>query len=106
MLELLEAEPFVFQDASFKAQVFAECRRMAAYYPAYLKKKGKGEIVLPENALKILRLQAEGCSTEQIAKSLKISPSTVKYHSRETCRKLGVNGKTAAVNEARNRKMI
>ena len=106
VLELLEAEPFVFQDASFKAQVFAECRRMAAYYPAYLKKKGKGEIVLPENALKILRLQAEGCSTEQIAKSLKISPSTVKYHSRETCRKLGVNGKTAAVNEARNRKMI
>ena len=59
-----------------------------------------------QNALKILRLQAEGCSTEQIAKSLKISPSTVKYHSRETCRKLGVNGKTAAVNEARNRKMI
>ena len=46
VLELLEAEPFVFQDASFKAQVFAECRRMAAYYPAYLKKKGKGEIVL------------------------------------------------------------
>lgn len=50
--------------------------------------------------------QAEGFSTEQIARSLKISQSTVKYHSKETYRKLGVSGKTAAVNEARNRKMI
>lgn len=106
LLELLEAEPFVFQDVSFKEQVFAECRQMAAFYPAYLKKRGEGEVVLSENALKILRLQAEGYSTERIAGFLKISQSTVKYHSRETCRKLGVNGKTAAVNEARNRELI
>ena len=31
---------------------------------------------------------------------------TVKYHCRETYRKLGVNGKAAAVNEARKRKLI
>lgn len=106
LLELLNAETFIWKKEDFKNQVFAECKQMAAFYPAYLKKKGDEEIVLSENALKILRLQAEGFSTEQIAKSLKISQSTVKYHCKETYRKLGVNGKTAAVNEARNRKMI
>lgn len=79
---------------------------MAALYPAYLKRKADEEIVLSGNALKILRLQAEGFSTEQIAQSLRISQSTVKYHNKETYRKLGVSGKTAAVNEARNRKLI
>lgn len=106
LLELLEEEDFLWKDEAFKNQVFAECEQMAALYPAYLKRKVDEKIVLSGNALKILRLQAEGFSTEQIARSLKISQSTVKYHSKETYRKLGVSGKTAAVNEARNRKMI
>ena len=86
--------------------MFLECERMARYYPSYLKEKTPGNIVLSDNALQILRLQAEGLSTEKIAQMLGISKSTVKYHSQENYRKLGVKGKAAAVNEARNRKMI
>lgn len=40
------------------------------------------------------------------AGQLGLAEVTVKYHCRETCRKLGVNGKAAAVNEARKRKLI
>lgn len=104
--ELLRKEKFEWKDLKFQEQVLLECERMARYYPAYLKEKPPGDIVLSGNALKILRLQAEGFSAEKIAEMLSISKSTVKYHSQENCRKLGVKGKAAAVNEARKRKMI
>lgn len=55
---------------------------------------------------KILRMQAEGDSMNKIAGQLGLAEVTVKYHCRETYRKLGVNGKAAAVNEARKRKLI
>lgn len=42
----------------------------------------------------------------KIAGQLGLAEVTVKYHCRETYRKLGVNGKAAAVNEARKRKLI
>lgn len=106
ILELLRAGKFVWQDQAFQKQTFLECERMARYYPAYLKEKVPGNIVLSGNGLKILRLQAEGYSMEKIAEILCISKSTVKYHSQENYRKLGVKGKAAAVNEARNRKII
>lgn len=79
---------------------------MEKQYPAYLKEKVKGDIVLSENALNILRLQAEGYRVEEIAKKLHITGNTVKYHSKETYRKLGVSGKASAVNEAKNRGLI
>lgn len=104
--ELLRGEKFVWKDKEFQRQVLLECERMARYYPSYLKEKTPGNIVLSDNALQILRLQAEGLSTEKIAQMLGISKSTVKYHSQKNYRKLGVKGKAAAVNEARNRKMI
>ena len=58
------------------------------------------------SARKILRMQAEGDSMNKIAGQLGLAEVTVKYHCRETYRKLGVNGKAAAVNEARKRKLI
>lgn len=58
------------------------------------------------NALKILRLQANGCSTEQIAVQLGITKNTIKYHNKETYKKLGVTSKAAAINEARNRGLL
>lgn len=51
-------------------------------------------------------MQAEGDSMNKIAGQLGLAEVTVKYHCRETYRKLGVNGKAAAVNEARKRKLI
>ena len=47
-----------------------------------------------------------GRSMNKIAGQLGLAEVTVKYHCRETYRKLGVNGKAAAVNEARKRKLI
>ena len=105
-LKLLKAGNFKWEDRAYKKQVMEECEKMAAYYPSYLRFRGEGEVKLSSNALKVLRLQAEGYSTEKIAKILGITISTVKYHSQETYKKLGVTSKAAAVNEARNRKLL
>ena len=59
-----------------------------------------------DKALKILRLQAEGLSVEKIAEKLGLSKAGVKYYNQETYKKLGVNNRTAAVAEARNRRLL
>ncbi len=106
VLKLLRAEEFVWTDREYKKQVLDECQRMASFYPSYLKKHAEGEIVLAPNALKILRLQADGYSAERIAKQLGITKNTIKYHNKETYKKLGVTSKAAAINEARNRGLL
>lgn len=105
-LELLKAEEFAWKDPGYRDQVLAECEQMAGFYPNYLRERTDGDIVLSENGLKILRLQAEGYTTRKIAERLCITEHTVKYHNKETYRKLGVNSKVEAVNEARKRKLI
>lgn len=105
-LKLLRAEDFIWTDREYKKQVLEECQRMADYYPSYLKKHVEGEVILSPNALKILRLQANGCSIEQIAVQLGITKNTIKYHNKETYKKLGVTSKAAAINEARNRGLL
>ena len=77
---------------------------MANENPSYL--VSRNNIVLGENALQILKLQSEGKSSADIAKELKISEATVKYHNKETYRKFGVRNKVAAITEARKRKLI
>ncbi len=104
--ELLKAGDFTWQDADFKRQVFKECEQMAQLYPVYLSEKQEGNVSLTDKALKILRLQAEGLSVEQIAYHLGLSKAGVKYYNRETYKKLGVSGKAAAITEARNRRLI
>lgn len=106
ILKLLKAGSFTWQKEEFRRQVLKECEKMGRQYPFYLKEKMEGDIVLSENALNILRLQADGCRMEEIAERLNITTNTVKYHNRETYRKLGVSGKAAAVNEAKNRGLI
>lgn len=106
ILKLLKAGDFTWHNEEYRRQVFKECEKMGRQYPFYLKEKMEGDIVLSENALNILRLQAEGYRMEEIAEQLNITTNTVKYHNRETYRKLGVSGKAAAVNEAKNRGLI
>lgn len=106
ILKLLKEGNFTWKDEGYRRQVFKECREMEKQYPAYLKEKIKGDIILSENALNILRLQAEGYRVEEIAQKLHITGNTVKYHSKQTYRKLGVSGKASAVNEAKNRGLI
>jgi len=106
VLKLLKEGDFQWKDDGFRKQVLRECERMEKYYPSYLKEKIDGDIVLSKNALNILRLQAEGYLTWEIAKLLGISTNTIKYHTKETYRKLGVSNKAAAVSEAKNRGLI
>lgn len=104
--ELLKNGTLIWQDQAFKQQVIEECNQMAGFYPAYLKEKQERNVILSDKALKILRLQAEGMSVENIAWQLGLSKAGVKYYNQETYKKLGVNNKTAAVAEARNRRLL
>lgn len=106
ILELLNASRLTWHDKGFKKQVMAECVQMAEFYPAYMKEKQEGNVILSDKALKILRLQAEGLSVEKIAARLGLSKAGVKYYNQETYKKLGVNNKAAAVTEARNRRLL
>lgn len=104
--ELLKDTAIVWKRQAFKKQVLKECERMADFYPAYLQEKAEGAVGLTDKALRILRLQAEGLSVEQIAKQLGLTKAGVKYYNQETYKKLGVNNRTAAVAEARNRRIL
>ncbi|MGN0142362.1 MAG: LuxR C-terminal-related transcriptional regulator [Roseburia sp.] len=104
--ELFKAGTITWQDQAFKKQVMEECEQMADFYPAYLKEKQEGNVILTDKALKILRLQAEGMSVEGIAEQLGLSRAGVKYYNQETYKKLGVNNRAAAVTEARNRRLL
>jgi len=106
VLRLLKKGDFQWRDDGFRRQVLRECEQMEKYYPSYLKEKADGALTLSKNALNILRLQAEGYQTGEIAGLLGISANTIKYHSKETYRKLGVSSKAAAVSEAKNRGLI
>lgn len=93
------------KDKEYWKEVMAETERVALYYPGYLKPAAE-EAAFSGNAIKILKLQAEGLSTAEIAKVLELKIENVKYHNKQNFKKLGVNSKTAAVTEARKRKII
>lgn len=80
--------------------------QMQDFYPQYLNDHQTSYPALSENAVKILKLQSQGLSSAAIAEKMNLSEATVKYHCRENYRKLGVNNKTAAIAEARKRKLI
>lgn len=104
--ELLRIGAVVWKDSSLEKQILEECEKMAGLYPAYLKERQDGNVILSDKALKILRLQAEGMSVENIAELLGLSKAGIKYYNQDTYKKLGVNNKAAAVAEARNRRLL
>ncbi|MBU5479845.1 LuxR C-terminal-related transcriptional regulator [Blautia sp. MSJ-19] len=106
LMPMFEKKKFIWKDQEFRAQVLAESKQMAKTYPSYLNADSKNNVALGENALRILWLQSEGMSSGDIAKELKISEATVKYHNKETYRKLGVRNKAAAIAEAKKRRLI
>ena len=78
---------------------------MAHFYPGYLK-TGVEEVVLSDTMLKVLKLQANGLSKDQIAKELGMTTANVKYHTQQIYRKLDVSNKAGAVREAGKRGML
>lgn len=93
------------KNSKYYQEVLAETEKMALAYPGYLKQATE-EAIFSENAIKILKLQAEGFSNSEIAEELGLKIENVKYHNKQNFKKLGVNSKTAAVTEARKRRLI
>ena len=93
-------------DQEWFEKVLNESTEVAVRYPLYLKQQLSSAVDFSENALAILRLQAEGLSIRKIAEKLGIKPETVKYHTKENYRKLGVSGKTDAVLAARDLNLL
>lgn len=89
-------------DKKWFASLLEETGKMAVRYPVYLKSQLAKAPDFCDTALAILRLQAEGMSVNRIAQKLSMKPVTVKYHTQENYRKLGVSGKADAVLVARN----
>lgn len=79
----------------------ADCCRLAAA------DRGGGErVTLTGRELEILRLLAQGLPHHEIAPRLFISVPTVRYHVKNLYRKLGVNNKLAAVDRARELRLL
>ena len=102
---MLKETTWKCKNPSYLKAVLTETEKIALAYPGYLKQVTE-ETTFSENALKILKLQAEGLSTTEIAGELGLKVENVKYHNKQNFKKLGVNSKTAAVTEARKRKLI
>lgn len=102
---MLKETTWKCEDLEYHRAVLTETEKMALSYPGYLKPVAE-EAAFSENALRILKLQAEGLSTAEIAGELGLKLENVKYHNKQNFKKLGVNSKTAAVTEARKRKLI
>ncbi len=104
--ELLKAGTVTWKNSAFQERVMAECEKMAGFYPDYLKERQEGKALLSDKALKILRMQAEGLSMDEIAERMGLSKAGIKYYNRETYKKLGVNNRNAAVAEARKQWLL
>ena len=99
ILPLLTEQP---RDGPWFAQVLSETQGMAKLFPRYLQPtRGRLEDFSPTGR-NILRLQAAGYSSSQIAYELDMKPDNVRYHIKENYRKLGVDNKVDALAEARS----
>lgn len=111
VLPLLEQEKKEWQscagvDRRWFLTVLEETSRMAVRYPVYLKGQMAERPHFSENALTILRLQADGCSTAEIAGRLDMKTETVRYHIKQNYKKLGVSSRADALLAARNLKIL
>ena len=61
---------------------------------------------MEERIIELLKKTNKALSVEEIAKTMNLSKSGIKYYNQENYKKLGVNSKAAAITEARNRKLI
>lgn len=106
LIDMIKQCGYDFKDSEYKKNLLKEVEYIAQMYPAYMKKRQNEKTDILENALTILKLQAQGLSNDEIAKTLFISTNTVKYHCKENYRKLGVANRTAAIAEAKRRGLL
>lgn len=88
--------------AAWFNQVLDRTMHMARLYPNYLKGTGIDVSAFSDTALEVLRLQAAGYTTREIAQQLHITQRTVKYHASENYRKLDARNLVDAVQIAQS----
>ena len=88
--------------AAWLQQVLDETAHMARLYPNYLKGTGIDVSAFSATALQVLRMQAAGYTTKEIADRLHITQRTVKYHASENYRKLDAKNLIDAVQIAQS----
>lgn len=93
-------------DAKWFDRLLKETQNVANRYSGYLSNSAATRADFSEMALAVLRLQSEGKNAAQIAQALCLTERTVKYHASENYRKLGVKGKTEAVQKARSLNLL
>ena len=79
-----------------------------AYSEGVLAKVGRGTTTLPltRREREVLKLVAQGKTSEQIARELVLVKRTVDFHVENACRKLGVDNRIAAAAKASELELI
>ena len=85
--------------------VYSELKKMAAYYPNYLKEIQETE-ALSKKESEVIRLMAQGYTNAKIAEELQVSMATVKFHIANLLKKLGAQNRTMAVRAAQEKKIL
>jgi len=88
-------------DPEYFDALLKDTRRIAGYYPNYLKSPETDNIHLTEIEKTILTMLAEGVSTKQICSFMNIAYSTLKFHDKNLYRKLHAKRRAEAVAKAR-----
>ncbi len=104
IMEELKARKDMKKDASFQ-RVYQSVEEFAKMYPNYLKRINKDGL-LTEMENDVIKLVAEGCRNNEIAKRLIVSENTVKYHLKNIYGKLNVKNRAEAAKVARERKYV
>lgn len=102
--ELINAVRMVGRGEIFLHATMA--RRLVQDYLSRVEGVAESGVALSPRELEILRLLAEGYSSNEIAKKLVISPSTVHTHRSNLMAKLGLNSRHELVQYARERGLV
>jgi DNA-binding NarL/FixJ family response regulator len=97
------------EEASTVVRVIREVAAgKVAYSEGVLAKVGRGTTTLPltKREREVLKLVAQGKTSEQIARELVLVKRTVDFHVENACRKLGVDNRTAAAAKASELELI
>jgi DNA-binding NarL/FixJ family response regulator len=96
--------------AAMRGEPFLHPAAVAALIRDYLERAARGETVpsdpLTPRELEIVKLVAEGYSTDQIAQALTISPKTVEHHRGHILEKLGIRDRVQLTRYAIRRGLV
>lgn len=91
--------------AAYHHAVTEELKKMASYYPNYLREIQETE-ALSKKESEVIRLMAQGYTNAKIAEELEVSMATVKFHIANLLKKLGAENRTMAVKTAQEKKIL